>query len=188
MWLQEEVAKYDKICEEAYASSKDEKILQIRHWLDSPWPGTWFAIQSFKLKNILIPFFCEYFLFLLECSCLSLSVDFFTAEGEPKSMSSVPTGLKEEVLQHIGQTASSVPLDDFQIHPGQLSGFEVDLCMGIEQSYGLVVTVMLVIVVLHNDTRAHITIAYSIHAAEWFSKHINLNVTIISFVVYRDDI
>jgi len=56
-------------------------------------------------------------------------------------MSSVPTGLKEEVLQHIGQTASSVPLDDFKIHPGQLSGFEVDLCMGIEQSYGLVVTV-----------------------------------------------
>lgn len=36
---QEEVAKYDKICEEAYASSKDEKILHIRHWLDSPWPG-----------------------------------------------------------------------------------------------------------------------------------------------------
>ncbi|KAF3842049.1 hypothetical protein F7725_024000 [Dissostichus mawsoni] len=43
---------------------------------------------------------------------------FFTAAGEPKSMSSVPTGLKEEVLQHIGQTASSVPLDDFKIHPG----------------------------------------------------------------------
>lgn len=37
---QEEVAKYDKICEEAYASSKDEKILHIRHWLDSPWPST----------------------------------------------------------------------------------------------------------------------------------------------------
>ncbi|KAK1905371.1 2-oxoglutarate dehydrogenase-like mitochondrial, partial [Dissostichus eleginoides] len=45
-------------------------------------------------------------------------VYFFTAAGEPKSMSSVPTGLKEEVLQHIGQTASSVPLDDFKIHPG----------------------------------------------------------------------
>lgn len=40
MWLQEEVAKYDKICEEAYTSSKDEKILHIRHWLDSPWPGS----------------------------------------------------------------------------------------------------------------------------------------------------
>lgn len=39
MGLQEEVAKYDKICEEAYTSSKDEKILHIRHWLDSPWPG-----------------------------------------------------------------------------------------------------------------------------------------------------
>lgn len=41
LWIvfQEEVAKYDKICEEAYTSSKDEKILHIRHWLDSPWPG-----------------------------------------------------------------------------------------------------------------------------------------------------
>ncbi|XP_071371397.1 2-oxoglutarate dehydrogenase-like, mitochondrial isoform X2 [Centroberyx affinis] len=80
--FEEEVAKYDKICEEAYTSSKDEKILHIRHWLDSPWP------------------------------------DFFTAEGEPKSMSCPPTGLDEEVLQHIGQTASSVPLEDFKIHTG----------------------------------------------------------------------
>lgn len=37
--LQEEVAKYDKICEDAYSRSKDEKILHIKHWLDSPWPG-----------------------------------------------------------------------------------------------------------------------------------------------------
>uniref|UniRef100_A0A8C4E7Z8 2-oxoglutarate dehydrogenase-like, mitochondrial n=1 Tax=Dicentrarchus labrax TaxID=13489 RepID=A0A8C4E7Z8_DICLA len=37
--FEEEVAKYDKICEEAYTSSKDEKILHIQHWLDSPWPG-----------------------------------------------------------------------------------------------------------------------------------------------------
>ncbi|XP_061545844.1 2-oxoglutarate dehydrogenase-like, mitochondrial isoform X3 [Phycodurus eques] len=80
--FQEEVAKYDKICEEAYTSSKDEKISHIRHWLDSPWP------------------------------------EFFTAEGEPKTMSCPPTGLDEEVLQHIGQTASSVPLEDFTIHPG----------------------------------------------------------------------
>ncbi|PWA14840.1 hypothetical protein CCH79_00020204 [Gambusia affinis] len=37
--LSEEIAKYDKICEEAFARSKDEKILHIKHWLDSPWPG-----------------------------------------------------------------------------------------------------------------------------------------------------
>uniref|UniRef100_A0A8B9KSQ2 2-oxoglutarate dehydrogenase complex component E1 n=1 Tax=Astyanax mexicanus TaxID=7994 RepID=A0A8B9KSQ2_ASTMX len=36
---EEEVAIYDKICEEAYTRSKDEKILHIKHWLDSPWPG-----------------------------------------------------------------------------------------------------------------------------------------------------
>jgi len=39
LFLQEEIAKYDKICEEAYNRSKDEKILHIKHWLDSPWPG-----------------------------------------------------------------------------------------------------------------------------------------------------
>ncbi|XP_056319206.1 oxoglutarate (alpha-ketoglutarate) dehydrogenase a (lipoamide) isoform X1 [Danio aesculapii] len=36
---EEEIAKYDKICEEAHSRSKDEKILHIKHWLDSPWPG-----------------------------------------------------------------------------------------------------------------------------------------------------
>lgn len=37
--FQEEISKYDKICEEAFTRSKDEKILHIKHWLDSPWPG-----------------------------------------------------------------------------------------------------------------------------------------------------
>lgn len=50
---------------------------------------------------------------------LCLLTDFFTAEGEPKNMSCVPTGLDEEVLQHIGRTASSVPLEDFKIHAGE---------------------------------------------------------------------
>lgn len=36
-------------------------------------------------------------------------------------MSCVPTGLDEETLQHIGQTASSVPLEDFRIHPGEFT-------------------------------------------------------------------
>ncbi|XP_061655439.1 2-oxoglutarate dehydrogenase complex component E1 isoform X3 [Phyllopteryx taeniolatus] len=36
---EEEVAKYDNMCEKAYARSKDEKILHIKHWLDSPWPA-----------------------------------------------------------------------------------------------------------------------------------------------------
>uniref|UniRef100_A0A6Q2X149 2-oxoglutarate dehydrogenase complex component E1 n=1 Tax=Esox lucius TaxID=8010 RepID=A0A6Q2X149_ESOLU len=36
---EEDIANYDKICEEAHARSKDEKILHIKHWLDSPWPG-----------------------------------------------------------------------------------------------------------------------------------------------------
>lgn len=52
-----------------------------------------------------------------------LSAGFFTAEGEPKSTSCLPTGLDEEVLQHIGQIASSVPLEDFKIHPGESGCF-----------------------------------------------------------------
>uniref|UniRef100_A0A8C2L4U6 2-oxoglutarate dehydrogenase complex component E1 n=1 Tax=Cyprinus carpio TaxID=7962 RepID=A0A8C2L4U6_CYPCA len=79
---EEEISKYDKICEEAHARSKDEKILHIKHWLDSPWPG------------------------------------FFTLEGQPKSMSCPSTGLPEEELSHIGQVASSVPVEDFTIHGG----------------------------------------------------------------------
>lgn len=43
---QEEISKYDKICEEAFARSKDEKILHIKHWLDSPWPGEWGAAPA----------------------------------------------------------------------------------------------------------------------------------------------
>ncbi|XP_039728303.1 2-oxoglutarate dehydrogenase-like, mitochondrial isoform X3 [Pteropus medius] len=78
----EEIAKYDRICEEAYGKSKDKKILHIKHWLDSPWPG------------------------------------FFNVDGEPKSMTCPATGIPEDVLTHIGDVASSVPLEDFKIHTG----------------------------------------------------------------------
>uniref|UniRef100_A0A5F8H164 2-oxoglutarate dehydrogenase complex component E1 n=1 Tax=Monodelphis domestica TaxID=13616 RepID=A0A5F8H164_MONDO len=79
---EEEISKYDKICEEAFARSKDEKILHIKHWLDSPWPG------------------------------------FFTLDGQPRSMTCPSTGLTEEVLTHIGNVASSVPVENFTIHGG----------------------------------------------------------------------
>ncbi|XP_009076758.1 PREDICTED: 2-oxoglutarate dehydrogenase-like, mitochondrial, partial [Acanthisitta chloris] len=78
----EEIAKYDRICEEAYTRSKDNKILHIKHWLDSPWPG------------------------------------FFNMDGEPKSMSCPSTGISEDLLTHIGNVASSVPVEDFKIHSG----------------------------------------------------------------------
>ncbi|XP_037660653.1 2-oxoglutarate dehydrogenase-like, mitochondrial isoform X3 [Choloepus didactylus] len=80
--FEEEIAKYDRICEEAYGRSKDKKILHIKHWLDSPWPG------------------------------------FFNVDGEPKSMTCPATGIPEDVLTHIGNMASSVPLEDFRIHVG----------------------------------------------------------------------
>uniref|UniRef100_A0A8C4YH92 2-oxoglutarate dehydrogenase-like, mitochondrial n=1 Tax=Gopherus evgoodei TaxID=1825980 RepID=A0A8C4YH92_9SAUR len=80
--FEEEIAKYDKICEEAYTRSKDKKILHIKHWLDSPWPG------------------------------------FFNLNGEPKSMTCPPTGIPEDMLNHIGNGASSVPLEGFKIHGG----------------------------------------------------------------------
>lgn len=44
--FQEEISKYDKICEEAFTRSKDEKILHIKHWLDSPWPGKQGIVSS----------------------------------------------------------------------------------------------------------------------------------------------
>ncbi|XP_019472996.1 2-oxoglutarate dehydrogenase-like, mitochondrial isoform X2 [Meleagris gallopavo] len=85
--FEEEIAKYDRICEEAYTRSKDNKILHIKHWLDSPWPG------------------------------------FFNVDGEPKSMSCPPTGISEDLLTHIGNVASSVPVKDFKIHAGFELGF-----------------------------------------------------------------
>uniref|UniRef100_A0AAJ7SJL5 2-oxoadipate dehydrogenase complex component E1 n=1 Tax=Petromyzon marinus TaxID=7757 RepID=A0AAJ7SJL5_PETMA len=51
--FEEEVSKYDKICEEAYVRSKDNKILHIKHWLDSPWPG-FFTLDG-KPKTMVCP-------------------------------------------------------------------------------------------------------------------------------------
>lgn len=50
--LQEEISKYDKICEEAFARSKDEKILHIKHWLDSPWPGERGVTRGFHVRGL----------------------------------------------------------------------------------------------------------------------------------------
>ena len=36
--LQEEVSKYDKICEEAYQGAKSLTVMRNSAWLDSPWP------------------------------------------------------------------------------------------------------------------------------------------------------
>ncbi|XP_075996757.1 2-oxoglutarate dehydrogenase complex component E1-like isoform X2 [Genypterus blacodes] len=80
--FQEQVAQYDKVCEEAFTRSKDEKILHIKHWLDSPWPG------------------------------------FFQLDGRPRSLSCPSTGIAEDELSHIGNTAASVPVEEFTIHGG----------------------------------------------------------------------
>lgn len=50
---------------------------------------------------------------------------FFNADGEPKSMSCPPTGISEEMLTHIGNVASSVPVKDFKIHSGQLKALRL---------------------------------------------------------------
>lgn len=44
---------------------------------------------------------------------------FFTLDGQPRSMTCPSTGLNEEDLTHIGQVASSVPVEDFTIHGGR---------------------------------------------------------------------
>ena len=35
--VEELIAQYDKICEEALLKAKSETKLEFRHWLDSPW-------------------------------------------------------------------------------------------------------------------------------------------------------
>ncbi|XP_052262129.1 2-oxoglutarate dehydrogenase complex component E1-like isoform X3 [Dreissena polymorpha] len=76
---EEEVSKYDKICEEAYVLSKKESTVSYRDWLDSPWHGFFDSREAMVL---------------------------------PK------TGVKEDILQHIGSVFSSPPPGDFVIHPG----------------------------------------------------------------------
>lgn len=119
VFLQEEIAKYDKICEEAYARSKDEKILHIKHWLDSPWPG-----EGQRRRQLCDIISCVVRVLRLALHHPSQTADmlsssgFFTLDGQPKSMSCPSTGLTEDNLTHIGQVASSVPVEDFTIHGG----------------------------------------------------------------------
>lgn len=40
-------------------------------------------------------------------------------------MSSVPTGLDKEILQLIGKAAGSVPLEDFNIHHGEFTVYNL---------------------------------------------------------------
>lgn len=49
----------------------------------------------------------------------SVPSGFFNVDGEPKSMTCPTTGIPEDMLTHIGNVASSVPLEDFKIHTGK---------------------------------------------------------------------
>lgn len=49
---------------------------------------------------------------------MCVSAEFFTLDGQPRTMSCDSTGITEEQLCHIGGVASSVPLKDFTIHGG----------------------------------------------------------------------
>lgn len=44
---------------------------------------------------------------------------FFTLDGQPRSMTCPSTGLTEDILTHIGNVASSVPVENFTIHGGK---------------------------------------------------------------------
>lgn len=46
------------------------------------------------------------------------SPGFFTLDGQPRSMTCPSTGLDEDTLTHIGNVASSVPVENFTIHGG----------------------------------------------------------------------
>lgn len=106
-------------------------VRQFQRWEDLTYQTlAWFPLArktTSKLHNIkqarrvitkLCSGFKKFFHFCPgEPACFS--TDFFTVVEEPKSMSYVPAGLDEEMLQHIGKAASSVPLEDFSIHHGK---------------------------------------------------------------------
>lgn len=52
--MQEEIAKYDKICEEAYMLAKKETAVSNTEWLDSPWTDFFNKRDQMKLPNTFI--------------------------------------------------------------------------------------------------------------------------------------
>lgn len=67
---------------------------------------------------------------LTQNSNMFVSADFFTLEGQPKTMTCNSTGITEEQLSHIGSIAASVPIKDFTIHGGTLCSPSADLRRG----------------------------------------------------------
>lgn len=47
---QEEIDKYDKICEEAYVLAKKETAVSNAEWLDSPWTDFFSSHRSDQMK------------------------------------------------------------------------------------------------------------------------------------------
>jgi 2-oxoglutarate dehydrogenase E1 component len=53
--FEEEVAKYDKICEDAYLNAKKETVMRNSDWLDSPWPGFFVGKDPMKMGETSAP-------------------------------------------------------------------------------------------------------------------------------------
>lgn len=70
--------------------------------------------------SLMILHYCVLFPVDVELSLACVSAEFFTLEGQPRTMSCNSTGITEEQLVHIGSVASSVPLKDFTIHGGSI--------------------------------------------------------------------
>ncbi|KAK7482309.1 hypothetical protein BaRGS_00026437 [Batillaria attramentaria] len=51
---EEEIAKYDKICEEAYSLAKKETAVSNAEWLDSPWTDFFKKKDQMKLPNTFV--------------------------------------------------------------------------------------------------------------------------------------
>ena len=48
---QEEINKYDKICEEAYVAAKKAISYSNADWLDSPWEGFFDNVEAMRLPK-----------------------------------------------------------------------------------------------------------------------------------------
>lgn len=53
--VQEEMSKYDKICEEAYSLAKKETAVSNIDWLDSPWSGFFEGRDPMRLPVTGVP-------------------------------------------------------------------------------------------------------------------------------------
>ena len=91
--MQEEISKYDKICEEAYMLAKKETAVSNAEWLDSPWTDFFSSRRTDQMK---IPktFVAEETLNDIGQKVSSVPEDFVVHGGESIGLNDVVESMK----------------------------------------------------------------------------------------------